>query len=102
MSRLRTEDQAVKLAEADGGTIRFSLEARIGDAGDWMLGARRRPSEPAKVTAHVDAWTNGSPVPFILHFDGRRTVTLTLIDGARQPALDLRGESNSRRSTSCS
>jgi hypothetical protein len=78
VNHLPGETRAVKVAEANGGAIRFTAEARAGKAGDWALATRRHPSDPPLATARFDAWPNGSPVPFVLHSDGRRSVSLTL------------------------
>ena len=86
LTHLRGEARAVKLAQANGGAIRFTAEARLAKAGDWSLGARRLPGDPPTSTAGFD-WPNGSPVPFVLAYDGRRTVSLTLFQGDRRSTV---------------
>ena len=86
LTHLRGEARAVKLAQANGGAIRFTAEARLGNAGGWSLGARRLPGDPPTSTARFD-WPNGSPVPFVLAYDGRRTVSLTLFQGDRRSTV---------------
>jgi hypothetical protein len=83
LTRLRDEAQAVKAAQANGGAIRFTAEARPGGAGGWSLGARRLPADPPTSTASFD-WPNGTPVPFVLSYDGHRTVSLTVFQGDRR------------------
>jgi hypothetical protein len=83
LGHLRDEAQAVKAAQANGGAIRFTAEARVANAGGWSLGARRLPGDPPTSTAVFD-WPNGTPVPFVLSYDGRRTVSLTVFQGDRQ------------------
>ncbi len=82
LSHLQGEAPAVKLAQA-GGAIRFTAEARPGDAAGWSLGARRLPGDPPTSIARFD-WPNGTPVPFVLSYDGRRTVSLTVFQGDRE------------------
>ncbi len=83
-SHILGEARAVSLARANGGAIRFTAEARPGGAGGWSLGARRLPDDPPTATAPFDGWPNGVPVPFVLSYDGRRTVSLTLFEGDRR------------------
>lgn len=81
VSHLLGEARAVKIVQAQGGAIRFTAEARIGAAGDWVLGTRRLPGDRPTVAARFD-WPNGLPVPFLLRSDGRRTVSLSLGPGS--------------------
>jgi Big-like domain-containing protein len=85
-THLRGEARAVKLARANGGAIRFTAEARVARAGDWSLGARLLPGDPPTSTARFD-WPNGTPVPFVLAYDGRRTLSLTLFQGDRRSTV---------------
>jgi hypothetical protein len=87
LTHLRGETRAVKVAEADGGVIRFTAEARVGKAGDWALSLRRHPSDPPVSTARFDGWPNGSPVPFVLRSDGRGTLSLSLTQGDHRAAV---------------
>lgn len=81
VSHLLGEARALKILQTQGGAVRFTAEARIGQAGDWALGARRLPGDPSRTTARFD-WPNGSPVPFLLRSDGRGTVSLALGQGS--------------------
>jgi hypothetical protein len=83
VSHLLGEARALKILQTQGGAILFTAEARIGKAGDWAVGMRRLPSDPPTATGRFDGWPNGSPVPFTLRYDGRRTLSLTL--GAGSP-----------------
>ena len=87
VSHLPGETRAVKVAEANGGTILFTAEARAGKAGDWALATRRHPDDPPLATCRFDAWPNGSPVPFVLRSDGQRSVSLTLTLDAHHAAV---------------
>jgi hypothetical protein len=78
VNHLPGEARALKILQTQGGAILFNAEARIGKAGDWALGMRNLPSDPPTATGRFDLWPNGSPVPFFLRYDGRRTVSLTL------------------------
>jgi hypothetical protein len=81
------EARAVKVSEANGGTILFTAEARAAKTGDWALATRRHPVDPPLATSRFDAWPNGIPVPFVLRSDGRREVTLTLTLDAHRAAV---------------
>jgi hypothetical protein len=83
-SHLRGEARAEKVAQADGGAIRFTVEARPGGSGGGSLAARRLPTDPPAASVPFDPWPNGEPVPFVLAYDGRRTVTLSLFQGDRE------------------
>jgi hypothetical protein len=81
-SHLPNETAALAIATANGGAIRVTTEARIGGATDWELGLRRDPAilnDGTAVTANFDAWLNGIPTPFVLAYDGHKTVAMTLI-----------------------
>lgn len=91
VSHLRDEAGAVKAARANGGAIRFTAEARLPNGGGWSLGARRLPGDPPTSTARFD-WPNGMPVPFVLSYDGRRTVSLTVFQGDREAAASFVGD----------
>jgi hypothetical protein len=82
-THLRGETRAVKVAEAGGGAIRFTAEARVGAPGDWGLAFRRHPNDEPATTARFDGWPNGTPVSFTLHSDGR-AVSLTLVQDAHR------------------
>ncbi|HEY3567329.1 MAG TPA: choice-of-anchor W domain-containing protein [Thermoanaerobaculia bacterium] len=91
LTHLRGEARAVKVAQANGGAIRFAAEARLANAGGWSLGARRLPGDPPTSTAPFD-WPNGTPIPFVLAYDGRRTVSLTLFQGDRRSAVTYQSD----------
>jgi hypothetical protein len=91
VSHLRDEAGAVKGAQANGGAIRFTAEARLPNDGGWSLGARRLPGDPPTSTARFD-WPNGTPVPFVLSYDGRRAVSLTVFQGDREAAASFAGD----------
>ncbi len=73
---------ALALAEANGGAVRATAEARIGRLlGDWELGLRRHPSLSADgtaVTADFDLWFRGVPVAFRAVYDGGDRLTVSL------------------------
>lgn len=91
LTHFRGEARAVKLAQTNGGAIRFTAEARLANPGDWSLGARRLPGDPPTSTASFD-WPNGTPVPFVLTYDGRRTVSLTLFQGDRRATVTYQSD----------
>jgi len=73
---------ALTLVNANGGAVRVTAEARIGGGKDWELGLRRDPlvlTDGTLSTSNFDPWSNGSPVPFLLAYDGRNRVTMTLV-----------------------
>jgi hypothetical protein len=85
-THLRGETRAVKVAEAGGGAIRFTAEARVGAPGDWALALRRHPNDEPATKGRFDGWPDGTPVSFTLHSDGR-AVSLTLVQGTRRGAV---------------
>ncbi|MFL6236197.1 MAG: choice-of-anchor W domain-containing protein [Thermoanaerobaculia bacterium] len=89
-SHLRDEAQALKAAQANGGAIRFIAQARATNGG-WSLETRRLPMDPPASMARFDG-PNGVPVPFVLFYDGRRTVSLTLFQGDRQSMVSYESD----------
>jgi|GEM_PF-1191026 len=91
---------ALAIAETNGGAVRLMAEARIGGGNnDWELGLRRHPlilNDGTLVTADFNGWPNGVPVPFVLSYDGQRTVTMTLprTTVANGPAFVVAGDFN--------
>jgi Glucodextranase, domain B/Bacterial Ig-like domain len=86
-SHLPSEAAAVAAAQANGGAIRFTGEARIGHGNDWNLGMRRLPGDTPAATARFNGWPNGSPLSFTLSSDGRQTVSLTLAHAGNHSTL---------------
>jgi hypothetical protein len=81
-SHLHDATAALAVVNANGGAVRVTTEARIGGSNDWELGLRRDPlvlSDGTLTTANFDAWVNGLPIPFLMIYDGRRTVSMTLV-----------------------
>jgi hypothetical protein len=97
-SHLASDAAAIALARANGGAIRFTTEARIGEDGNTKLLVRLQPfdgeGEEGKDggDGRSPKWPKGVPVPFLLTSDGHGNVTLTVtIQGKSVTARNDRG-----------
>jgi len=98
-SHLPDSSSALTLVNANGGAVRVTTEARTGGGGDWELGLRRDPlvlTDGTAVTANFEAWNNGHSIPFLLSYDGRNRVILTLVLSTvvNGPSFSVTGDFN--------
>jgi Glucodextranase, domain B/Bacterial Ig-like domain/Carboxypeptidase regulatory-like domain len=80
-SHLHSSTVALSVVNANGGAVRGTTEMRVGGRNDWEIGLRRDPlvlTDGTSVTTNFDAWVSGVPIPFLLAYDGRNRITMTL------------------------